>query len=273
MHIIVDKTRLERVLPIVRDRGPAAWRVHFLRLEARAGELTISGLAAKAVIPAVVEEPGVLFIRAKLLRSLVEGLEGETLDCRVTEEAFMLGNLRLPLKRKSLVYFPDPAQAPRVLPGADSLEVRYGAVGARRKSKGAKASTPTQNGMGEAAMPLFDKDITQGFELRPPRRAVTRRLNFPAAAKGVREPAAAPPAPTAESPSISAFSRDQLKEALLEVVGTDWMERDDAVRLAARYLGFGRTGKRIQAAFKSAINGLKRQNRLESAGTQVRRAP
>jgi hypothetical protein len=71
---------------------------------------------------------------------------------------------------------------------------------------------------------------------------VTRRLDFPAAAEGARKPPLAPPAgqyarpywaPAAESLSISAFSRDQLKEALVAVVGTDWMERDDAIRAAA----------------------------------------
>jgi len=151
-------------------------------LDAHQGELTISGLAAEAVIPAVVEEPGVLFIRATLLRSLLEGAVGErTLDCRVTEEAFMVGNLRLPMNPKSLVYFPDRAKAPRILPGTERLKVRYGAVVEIRKNKGTKAGARARNGKDKEAMPLFDKDITQGFELRPPSPVVTRRLDFPRA--------------------------------------------------------------------------------------------
>jgi len=44
-----------------------------------------------------------------------------------------------------------------------------------------------------------------------------------------------------------------------------------AMRAAAQHLGFRRTGKRIQAAFKSAITGLLRQHRLEHDGNQIRR--
>jgi len=272
MHIVFDRRRLERVLPIVRNRGPAAKKARFLRLDAHQGELTISGLAAEAVIPAVVEEPGVLFIRATLLRSLLEGFAGEgSLDCRVTEEAFLLGDLRLPMNPKSLVYFSDRAKAPRILPGTERLKVRYGAVVEIRKNKGTKAGARARKGKDKAAMPLFDREITQGFELRPPSRAVTRRLDFPAAAKGAREPAVALPAPTAESPPINAFSRDQLKDALLAVVGKKWIERDDAIRAAAGRLGFKRLGKRIRAAFASAVNGLIRQGRLEYDGSLIRR--
>jgi len=40
---------------------------------------------------------------------------------------------------------------------------------------------------------------------------------------------------------------------------------------ATERLGFGRLGKRIRAAFASAVNGLIRQNRLEYNGSQIRR--
>jgi len=275
MHIIFDRRRFERLLPLVRDRGPAAYRAHFLRLEARNGELAISGLAVEAVIPAVVEEPGVLFIRAKLLRSLVEGSEGETVDCRVTEDAFMLGSVRLPMRRKSLVYFSDPAKAPRVLPGTERLKVRYGAVVEPRKNRGTKASAQMREGSDKAAMPLFDREITHGFELRPPSRAVTRRMEFAPARKAEAEPAPAPAAPAAREasgpPSIADFDRDQLKAALLAIIDAKWVERDDAIRLAARHLGFERCGSRVRQAFASAVNGLIRQKELQYEGTQVRR--
>jgi len=276
MHIIFDRRRFERLLPLVRDRGPAAYRAHFLRLEARNGELAISGLAVEAVIHAVVEEPGVLFIRAKLLRSLVEGSEGETVDCRVTEDAFMLGSVRLPMRRKSLVYFSDPAKAPRVLPGTERLKVRYGAVVEPRKNKGAKAGARARKGNDTAAMPLFDREITHGFELRPPSRAVTRRMEFAPAreAKAAPPPAPAPAAPAAREASgplsIADFDRDQLKAALLAVVGTKWVERDDAIRLAARQLGFERCGSRVRKAFASAVNGLIRQGQIDYDRSLIR---
>jgi hypothetical protein len=188
MHIVLDRRRLEHVLPVVRDRGPAARKAPFLRLDAHQGELALSGLAAEAVIPAVVKEPGVLFIRATILRSLLEGLAGEgTLDCRVTEEALLVGNLRLAMNPRTLIYFPDRAKAPRILPGAERLKVRYGAVVEIRKNKGTKAGARARKGKAKAAMPLFDKEITQGFELRPPHRAVTRRLGFSTAAEKICE--------------------------------------------------------------------------------------
>jgi hypothetical protein len=104
---------------------------------------------------------------------------------------------------------------------------------------------------------------------------VTRRLEFASARKAAAEPAPAPTSPAArnasESPSIADFDRDQMKEALLAVVGTNWMERDAAIRAAAKRLGFGRLSNRIRAAFASAVNGLIRQKELQYEGTQVRR--
>ena len=57
----------------------------------------------------------------------------------------------------------------------------------------------------------------------------------------------------------------------LAAIGSGWWDRAEAIREAARYLGFARTGPRIQRAFKSAINGLIRQSKLEREGGQVRR--
>jgi len=104
-----------------------------------------------------------------------------------------------------------------------------------------------------------------GFELRPMTRTVTGRLDM--------KPAARPPARRAKAgpASIRDFDRDALKAALLAVVGKDWIERDDAIRAAAQRLGFARLGKRIRAAFASAVNGLIRQGRLEYDGSLIRR--
>jgi len=112
------------------------------------------------------------------------------------------------------------------------------------------------------------------FKLRSATRTVTGRLDMGhGKAHARRSRAKKAPARKAKSGSVSIndFDRDQLKDTLLEVVGTDWTERDDAIRAAARSLGFKRTGKRIQAAFKSAITGLLRQHRLESDGSEIRR--
>jgi len=113
------------------------------------------------------------------------------------------------------------------------------------------------------------------FELHSDTRTVTGRLDLKTEKPRTRRRSAKKtPAGKSKSASVSIndFDRDQLKDTLLEVVGTDWTERDDAIRDAARHLGFRRTGKRIQDAFKSAITGLLRQKKLESAGSQIRRA-
>jgi len=50
-----------------------------------------------------------------------------------------------------------------------------------------------------------------------------------------------------------------------------WTDEDEAIRAGTRYLGFRRTGPKISKAFKSAINGLLRQNELERNGRFLRR--
>jgi hypothetical protein len=57
-----------------------------------------------------------------------------------------------------------------------------------------------------------------------------------------------------------------LKGFLLGAIGTTWWDQEDAIRAAARHLGFRRTGSAIQEAFKSAINGAIRQGLIERDG-------
>jgi hypothetical protein len=71
--------------------------------------------------------------------------------------------------------------------------------------------------------------------------------------------------------SIDDYHRDFLKTALKAVIGHTWTDEDDALRAATRHLGFRRTGPKIERAFKSAINGLLRQNELERNGRNLRR--
>lgn len=71
--------------------------------------------------------------------------------------------------------------------------------------------------------------------------------------------------------SIDDYHRDFLKTALKAVIGHTWTDEDEAIRAATRYLGFRRTGPKISKAFKSAINGLLRQNELQRDGSVLRR--
>jgi hypothetical protein len=64
------------------------------------------------------------------------------------------------------------------------------------------------------------------------------------------------------------FLKDQFLAALL---GRQWIEREDAVRAFARWMGFRRTGPTIEDAARSLINGLLREGRLEREGAQIRR--
>jgi Putative DNA-binding domain len=75
----------------------------------------------------------------------------------------------------------------------------------------------------------------------------------------------------ASARSIDDYHRDFLKTALKAVIGRTWTEEDEAIRAATRYLGFRRTGPKIERAFRSAINGLLRQDELERDGSALRR--
>jgi len=69
-----------------------------------------------------------------------------------------------------------------------------------------------------------------------------------------------------------AADRDALKEQFFaSLAGRAWTERDDAIQSFARWMGFRRTGATIDETVRSLINGLLREHRLESDGSQIRR--
>lgn len=70
---------------------------------------------------------------------------------------------------------------------------------------------------------------------------------------------------------IGDFSREQLIEALLKAMPGGWVEREEAMRRAARYLGFRRTGGVIQQRFKSVIRGAIKRGLLEYEGDLIRK--
>lgn len=121
--------------------------------------------------------------------------------------------------------------------GPHGLELQQGSLGASPSSRGATGKdTAVQGGTPQEVFP----------------------------------PVAVTPSPSPERLSVEDFSRNQLKAALLAVVGTEWIDRDNAIRLAARRLGFERCGSRVRQAFASAVNGLIRQGRLEYDGSLIR---
>jgi hypothetical protein len=72
--------------------------------------------------------------------------------------------------------------------------------------------------------------------------------------------------------NIGDYSRNELINTLLSVMGVIWWDREEAIRAAARHLGFKRTGSLIRDAFKSAINGAIRRGLLDSDAQLIRRA-
>ncbi len=72
--------------------------------------------------------------------------------------------------------------------------------------------------------------------------------------------------------SIEDYGRAELKRHFLAALpGRAWVERTDAIRGMAAWLGFRRVGSNITKAGKSVINGLLREGRLEARGSEVRR--
>lgn len=73
--------------------------------------------------------------------------------------------------------------------------------------------------------------------------------------------------------NLGDYHRDDLKASFLSAIGRGWVERDEAVRLLARWLGFARTGSEMKLVGKSLMNGLVREGELETEGKEmIRRA-
>jgi len=69
-----------------------------------------------------------------------------------------------------------------------------------------------------------------------------------------------------------AEDRNGLKDQFLASIGRAWIEREEAATAFARWLGFRRTGPKIEEIAASLINGLIREGRLEKSQNQIRRA-
>jgi len=72
--------------------------------------------------------------------------------------------------------------------------------------------------------------------------------------------------------SIDQYERPFLKEQFLAALGRSWIDRAEAARVLARWLGFTRTGPTIADAARSLINGLLRERRLEARDGRIRKS-
>lgn len=72
---------------------------------------------------------------------------------------------------------------------------------------------------------------------------------------------------------LSDYERTFLKDMFLSAIGRTWVEREEAIRLLARHLGFARTGSEMMKLGRSLINGLIRTGVLVAEGKEmIRRA-
>ena len=67
------------------------------------------------------------------------------------------------------------------------------------------------------------------------------------------------------------YTRESLKADFLTALGKGWVNRDEAIRCFARFLGFARTGSNIEDISRSLIKGLRRESRLEGRADHIRR--
>jgi hypothetical protein len=121
MFFVVDKSRLQRMIDIVReDRAGdiTGQNAPFLRLEASESELTVSSSRASETLPATVYEEGVLFIRTtKFSRVLkITRAKEQYVTFQFTEEGLRFCDVLLPFDAESMVYFPDVSGAPENWP-------------------------------------------------------------------------------------------------------------------------------------------------------------
>jgi hypothetical protein len=70
---------------------------------------------------------------------------------------------------------------------------------------------------------------------------------------------------------ITDYPDDLLDKCFYAAIGRSWWERDEAIRAAARYLGFRRTGSVIVETFEKVIRRGLRRKELEKDGGVIRR--
>lgn len=71
--------------------------------------------------------------------------------------------------------------------------------------------------------------------------------------------------------TIKDYGRPFLKEQFISSLGRSWIERPDAVRNFAHWLGYQRTSPALDEIARSLINGLIREFRIEASGSLIRR--
>ncbi|MBS1583024.1 MAG: N-6 DNA methylase [Bacteroidetes bacterium] len=69
--------------------------------------------------------------------------------------------------------------------------------------------------------------------------------------------------------NLEDYDRDFLKASFLSAIGRNWVEREEAIRLLGRWLGFARAGSAMQEVGRSLIKGMIRTAHLEADGKDL----
>lgn len=65
------------------------------------------------------------------------------------------------------------------------------------------------------------------------------------------------------------YDRNFLKDQFLGAIGRKWVEREEAIRVFTRWMGYARTSEGMMEVGRSLINGLLRTQELESEGKEM----
>ncbi len=128
MFFVIDKPKVHRILPILRDNTRSEGRASggiYLRIEACDGNLTVTGESVEATVPATVYEPGVLFVRLAKFARLFRSIRGQkTLAIQVNADGLLMDGFRMPLESNEMLLYADPAKAPQHCPLNDDASAK-----------------------------------------------------------------------------------------------------------------------------------------------------
>lgn len=117
MLFVVDKTRLQKIIAIVREdrtKRSQTTSIPHLRIEASGDTLTLTSSEVSATFPCTVYQPGVLFIPTTLFRRVLKATKvDEThLTFQVTDEALIFADVRFPFETNDMILYRNPKEAP-----------------------------------------------------------------------------------------------------------------------------------------------------------------
>jgi len=119
MFFVIEKPRFERMLAIADEApvGRGTGREPFVRIEARENRMSMAGPRVTAEFSVTVYEPGVLFLRAGVLRRLlrmmpIRELKMKHVAFQVSADGLRFADVKLPFSVGDMLLYPDCAGAP-----------------------------------------------------------------------------------------------------------------------------------------------------------------